>query len=342
MSDVLSQQEIDSLLSGMSAGTIQVDDVISEKLSKQEVVTYDFRRPSRLSKNQLRSFQTAHESFAETFGYYLVSKLQTVVSISVTSVDQLFYSEFILSVSTPSCLYVFDIEGTDGNGIMEISPQLAFSLVERLLGGGADGPKKSRAITSIEQAVILGIIQRAFEDLSSAWRSLGDLAFSYSRLETEADFVQIAPGSEIVLVVSFDVNIGSNSYLLNLCFPTFALEDVLANLNRRQLTAALKAPEKKARENEGILQRQIATTYLPVIAELGSSAVSIRELMELKIGDVLKLNTKIDQEIQLLIAGKRKLAVRPGTVDNKKAVRVIRKLNDDDIVEEPMSSGSKE
>src|ERR1700754_430661 len=160
MADVLSQQEIDNLLSGMSRGMVQVEDVMGSDLSRREASSYDFRRPSRLSKNQIRTFQTVHEDFAEAFGYYLVSKLQTVVSISVNSVDQLFYSEFILSVSNPSCLYVFDIEGTDGSGILEISPQLAFAIVERLLGGGTDAPKKSRAITVIEQAVVRGIIER--------------------------------------------------------------------------------------------------------------------------------------------------------------------------------------
>jgi len=137
MSDVLSQNEIDNLLTEMTSGRVDVEDVVSAKATKGDISSYDFRRPNRISKNQVRTLQTVHESFAEVFGYYLVSKLQTVVSITITSVDQLFYSEFILSVSNPSCLYIFDIEGTDGSGIMEISPQLALTIIERLLGGSA-------------------------------------------------------------------------------------------------------------------------------------------------------------------------------------------------------------
>lgn len=333
MSDVLSQQEIDNLLSGMSSGAIQVDDVLNEQLGQREVITYDFRRPSRLSKNQLRTFQNVHESFGETYGYYLVQRLQTIVSISVSSVDQLFYSEFILSVSTPSCLYVFDIEGTDGSGILEISPQLAFTMVERLLGGGTVATKKSRAISSIEQAVIHGMIERLFGDLTNAWRSIGDLKFNLSRFEAEADFVQIAPGSEIVLVASFDVNIGTNSYLMNLCFPTFALEDIIAGLGRRQLTAGLKTAGEKNEENERMVRKQIAKTRLPVIAELGQANLKVSDLLDLKEGDIIKLNTKIDQELQMIIGGRRKLAVRPGTVDGKKAVRVTRELRNDEIID---------
>lgn len=339
MSDVLSQNEIDSLLSGMSTGALSVEDVVTPvRKAEDNIAAYDFRRPNRLSKNQLRTLQTVHESFAEAFTFHLVSKLQSLVSVSVTSVDQLFYSEFVLSIANPSCLYVFDIIGTDGSGILEISPQLAFSLVERLLGGASDSASSSRAITQIEQAVIRGIIERALSDLSGSWRSLGDLGFRFSRFETEADFVQIAPGSEIVLIVSFDVNIGSasgsSSYLMNLCFPTFALEEVIAQLNRRQLTAGMKTSSEKLRENEVVVQRQLAKTHLPVVAELGRAQITVRDLLEMKTGDIIKLNTRIDQELQLMIAGQRKLAVRPGTVNGKRAVRVMRKLVDQDIIEE--------
>ena len=262
-----------------------------------DVSNYDFRRPNRISKNQVRTLQTVHESFAEVFGYFLVSKLQTIVSISVTSVDQLFYSEFILSVSNPSCLYIFDIVETDGSGILEISPQLALSIIERLLGGSAEIQRKPRTITPIEQAVIRGVIEHALYDLSTAWRSIAELTFRYSRLEMEADFVQVAPSSEIVVVISFDVNIGVHSYLLNLCFPTFALEEVLARLNRQQVTtSAVVQSAERMKENMVTMKQQIASTYLPVIAELGKAAISVRELMDLNIGDIIKLKTKVDQE----------------------------------------------
>lgn len=334
MSDVLSQSEIDSLLSDMSSGTVDVDEILTNKTIKGEIANYDFRRPNRISKNQVRTLQNIHESFAEVFGYYLVSKLQTVVSISVTSVDQLFYSEFILSVANPSCLYVFDIEGTDGSGILEISPSLALTLMERMLGGSADSQEKSRNITPIEQAVIRGIIEHAFADLRNSWKSIADLNFKFSRLEMEADFVQVAPASEIVVVISFDVNIGTQSFLMNLCFPTFALEEILAQLNRQQITtSAVKISESKMRENMKMISRHIDNTFLPVYAELGKAKLNVRDLLELKKGDVIKLDKRINEEIEVIIGKKRKLAARPGTVEGKKAVRIIRPLTDEDLIE---------
>lgn len=335
MSDVLSQTEIDALLNEMTSGRIDVDEILDGKLAKGDISNYDFRRPNRISKNQVRTLQTIHESFAEIFSYYLVSKLQTVVSITVTSVDQLFYSEFILSVSNPSCLYVFDIEGTDGSGIMEVSPQLALSIIERLLGGTGENPPKPRTITPIEQAVIRNVIEHALSDLRNAWRSIADLKFVFSRLETEADFVQIAPASEIVVVVSFDVNIGVHTFLMNLCFPTFALEEVLARLNRQQVTTtAMKQSPERIKENIEILKQQMSSTYLPIIAELGKASITVGELLELKPGDVIKINKRINEEIEILIAGKRKLAARPGSVDGKKAVKITRQLTEEDNIQD--------
>lgn len=343
MADVLSQSEIDNLLSEMTSGAVDVENIIAGKAKKGEISNYDFRRPNRISKNQVRTLQTVHESFSEVFGYFLVSKLQTIVSINVTSVDQLFYSEFILSVSNPSCLYVFDIEGTDGSGVLEINPQLALTIVERLLGGTTDTQTKPRTITPIEQAVVRGVVEHSLSDLRNAWRSIADLNFIYQRLEMEADFVQVAPSSEIVVVISFDVNIGMHTYLMNLCFPTFALEDVLARLNRQQVTnSTLKTSPNRMKENLGIMRHQISATYLPVIAELGKTALKVQDILELRVGDVIKTSKRINEEIELMIAGKRKLAARPGSVDGKKAVRITRMLTDDDIVEENIAYKAEE
>lgn len=335
MADTLSQSEIDKLLSEMSSGSLDVDDFLSERIKKAEISNYDFRRPNRISKNQVRTLQSVHENFAESFGYYLVSRLQTVISIAVTSVDQLFYSEYILSVSNPSCLYVFDIEGTDGSGILEISPQLALTLVERLLGGTGDVQPKPRPITPIEQAVIRGVVEHILVELQKAWRSIAELSFKFQRLEMEADFVQIAPSSEIVIVISFDVNIGLHTYLMNLCFPTFALEEVLTKLIRQQITAVpIKQTPEKIRDNMEVVSKHMAKTYLPVIAELGKSTITVRELLELKAGDIIKLKNKITDEVIVSVAGKKKFAGRPGSVDSKKAVKILRLLRDEDILDD--------
>jgi flagellar motor switch protein FliM len=141
-----------------------------------------------------------------------------------------------------------------------------------------------------------------------------------------------------VIVISFDVHVSGHTFLMNLCFPTFALEEVLAKLNRQQVTtSAHPQSEKKIRENIVAVNQQISITYLPVIAELCKTSINVTELLDLKVGDVMKTKKRIDQEIEIIIAGKRKLAARPGVVDGKKAVRIIRPLTADDLYEEDLS-----
>ena len=337
-SPTLDQNLIDNLLKEVSSGTTSIDD-LTNKYGRMAINNYDFRRPNRISKNQVRTLQSIHENFAEAFAYHLVSKLQTTINITPTSVDQLFYSEYILSVANPSCLYVFKIAGTDGSGILEISSQLALMIVERLLGGNAEELPKPRTITPIEQTVVRSIMEHSFADLKSAWKTISDtIGFKYQRLEQEAEFVQIAPSSEIVIVISFDVHIGQHIFLMNICFPTFALEEVLAKLNRQQVTTAVHPQSpKKIKENIITVNQQISTTYLPVVAELGKTSITVSELLELKAGDVIKTNKRVDQEIEVIIAGKRKLAARPGVVEGKKAARIIRPLTADDMYEEDIT-----
>ncbi|MFN3782034.1 MAG: flagellar motor switch protein FliM, partial [Candidatus Kapaibacteriota bacterium] len=159
----------------------------------------------------------------------------------------------------------------------------------------------------------------------------------FQRLEMEADFVQIAPSSEIVIVVSFDVNIGLHTYLMNICFPTFALEEVLTKLTRQQVTAGpIKMTPEKIRENLEIVKKHMSKTYLPVSAELGKTSITVKELLELKVGDIIRLKNKITDEIIISVAGKKKFAARPGMVDGKKAVKILRLLREEDLVEDDL------
>ncbi|MCS7170236.1 MAG: flagellar motor switch protein FliM, partial [Candidatus Kapabacteria bacterium] len=256
MPQVLSQQEIDVLLTGISSGTVEVEDLLREPT--KQVLPYDFRRPNRISKSQLRSLQSIHESFAETVAYYLLSRLQALASIGVTSVDQLFYSEYLLSLPRPGCLYIVELENTQRQIILELSPQLALIVVERLLGGeGVAVPPKTRSVTPIEQAVLKGVVEHMLRALEESWSSTAPMRFCLLRMETEPDFVQIASASEIVAVISMQVTVGIHSYAMSLCYPTFALEEVLSRLERQQITHA--ASYEQQRLSRAIIQKHLQT-----------------------------------------------------------------------------------
>jgi flagellar motor switch protein FliM len=334
MSQSLSQKEIDKLLNDMSSGALSIDQIIDGAKRKTEVMNYDFRRPNRISKNQIKFLHNIHESFAEVFGYYLVSKLQTIVSVDLTAVDQLFYSEFILSVSSPGCLYIFDIEGTDGSGILEVSPNLALNLVEIMLGGNAETQQKPRTITPIEQSVLRNLIEHLFSDMSSAWDVIGGLKFKLNRMESEADFVQIAPASEIVIVLSFDVHIGQNTYTMSVCYPTFSLEDKMNKLNAQTMATSSKSTRKtRAKDTEKNIKKQMEKSTLPLSVELGQTTITVAELLKLEVGDLIMTDKKISEDVEVSISGQKKLTAKIGNVEGKKAVKITGRIKPEDIID---------
>jgi len=331
MPEVLSQSEIDNLLAGIGKepeASAKAAEVV-EKV-EQDVQGFDFRRPNRVSKNQLRILQAVHETFAELFGFYLASKLQTQVSITVSSVDQLFYSEYQLSIGSPTCLYVFNMENAEGRGVLELSPTLVFAIVERLLGGGGAEPnRKLRAVTEIEKSLVKASVDKAFQDLQNAWKSISNLKFKYDRFESEADFLQIAPASEIVLVVSFDVQIANTKYLMNLCFPTFSLEDIIQRLNVQHVAPITSSGAEQRMKSETTL-RNLSTTELPVSVSLGKTTISLRDLIELQKGDVIILDSKRDTYLPVKIASRTKFYAKVGVHDGHQAVKIIRSASEEE------------
>jgi flagellar motor switch protein FliM len=327
MPEILSQQEIDNLLSGLGGSPAAMAKTeAAAKRTEKEILTFDFRLPNRLSKNQLKTLQAVHENFAEAFASYLVSRLQTTVTIDVTSVDQLFYSEYVLSIASPSCLYIFRVVESDALAILELSPMLVLACVARMLGGPHEEEMKPRNITRIEQSIVRGLILRAMTDLQNSWKVISPLTFSLERFESEGDFAQVAPTSEIVLVICFEVRIGEKKFLMNLCFPTFALEDVLAKLTSQHFSHStnIKFSEEWAKN----LQKQLEKTTISATAVLGSTEMSLKELIDLEVGDVLKTHIPISTECQVVIGDKPRLWGSPGISNGKKALKIT-KFNSD-------------
>ncbi|MBI5471709.1 MAG: flagellar motor switch protein FliM [Ignavibacteriae bacterium] len=275
--------------------------------------------PHRLSKRQLQTFHAIHEMFAESLSSHLVARLQTSVTMSVVSVDQMFYSEYTLSTAKPSCLYVFGIGEMNARAVMEMSPQLVLAIISRMLGGTSSGEERPRPITKIEQNIIKGVVVRILSDLEKAWTTIIDEKFVLERFETEGDFMQIAPTSEIVLVISLEVAIADHKYLMNLCFPTFVLEDVLAKLNTQNVGMARSGEQPNWSPT---ILKGLESTTLTATCLLGQSKLTLQQLMELEPGDVLMTETPIAGELSVLIGEKKRAFGRPGISNGKKSVKI--------------------
>ena len=322
MAEVLSQQEIDALLNGGASEAAKTEKIKIDK----EVIPFDFRLPNRISKNQLRTIHNINENFAEMFGSYLMTKLQTIVSCNVTSVDQIYYSEYVLSVSNPACLFTFDINHTDIKGILEFSSEFALTLVDRLLGGNGKGSKSSQVITPIEQKVLEVVINKILNDLGKAWQIIGDYTFKIDKFEPDIDFVQITSQSESVLLITFEVHFGEESFMMNLCFATYAFDTILSKLTNQNLSS-IRPIKYQGTTSANILTDHLKKTELNLEVEFGKSSISFSRLLKLKKGDVILLNTQLGDEIKVSVEKKHMFNGISGVVNNHKAVKITKKVD---------------
>jgi flagellar motor switch protein FliM len=323
MAEVLSQKEIDALLNNVQGGS---SETTAEGGLEKDVVPFDFRLPNRISKNQLRTIRNIHETFAEGFSSFLVSKLQTIVNINVTSVDQIYYSEYVLSVANPACLYTFDIKNTDVKGIFEVSPDLAMNLIDMLLGGNGENASKPKPITPIEQKVLNVIIDRVMQDLTKSWLIIGDYEFRTERFESDIDFAQITSQSESVLLVTFELMIGEKTFFMNLCFATFAFDTVLSKLTVQHLSK-IRPGKYSGTTAQNMIRENLSSSQIPLTVEFGKTKVSLKELMTLEKGDIIKLQNKIDCDFPVKLNEKIVFYGKPGVVNKHKAIKINRKAN---------------
>lgn len=318
MSEVLSQSEIDALLK--SGG-----EAAQQQTKEEEIIPYDFRLPNRISKTQLRTLRNIHENFAESFSSYLVTKLQTVVNIKLNSIDQIYYSEYVLSVPNPACLYTFQIKNTDIKGVLELNTDLALLLVDRLLGGNGSSKKQNNNITLIEQKVLTVIVERITQDLKKTWQIIDNMDFLVERFEPDIDFVQLTSPNESVLLISFEVSFGDESFLMNLCFATFAFDTILAKMSSQKLPTSI-SNKGQSKSSRHILGKQLNQVYVPVKVELGKTTITLKELSELKKGDVIILDNKIDEEHSIRVNDKLLFFGYPGISNKHKAIKITKSL----------------
>jgi flagellar motor switch protein FliM len=329
MSKILTQEEIDALLKNVS--TTQVFETATET-KERSVHLYDFKHPDRISKDQLRALRTIHDSFSRAFGTYLSSMLRTLVDINLLSIDQATYSEYMLSLSVPSCIYIIASSNLKGSAIVEVSPQFALIVVDRLLGGNGARSGNIRELTIIEQNILRKMMEAALNILTDAWRHIHRLNLYIESFESNPQFVQIAPSSETAAVVSFEILLRDMTFPMNLCFPYFVLDPLIQNLSTSWSNVGTK---KITNEDADALYKRLRLTKLPFKAQLGSTSLNMNEFLTLRVGDVLVLKEKNDQFLKLWVDGKVKFWGKPGISNMNKAVKIVRRVSDlEEIIHE--------
>lgn len=327
MAEVLSQAEIDALLAALSSGSVSVEHIKEEEEQKR-VRVYDFKRPNRFSKEQIRTLYMLHDNFARLLSTFLVTQLRAPAQVSLMSVQEMTFDEFMRSVPNPTLMALTRITEFTGQIVVEMNPSLAFALIERLFGGKALASTALRPPTDIELAVLERILRRMLDVLDEAWSRVSPLKPELDRIEINPQFVQIISPSEMVALVSLKIRVDEAEGLLNLCFPYIILKPVVAKLSARHWFSTLE--QGVASPGQGLLEQRLTRTQVPLVALLGRATITVRDLLNLQVGDVIELDVRASEAIKVLVGNRPKFLARPGQVGRHLGVQITARYKGDE------------
>jgi len=319
-SEVLSQNEIDALLSALSTGEMDADELKKEESSKK-VKVYDFKRALRFSKDQIRSLTRIHENFARLLTNFFSAQLRTFVQITVATVDQIPYEEFIRSIPKMTILNVFEVNPLDGRIVMEVNPNIAYAMLDRVLGGRGSSINKVDSLTEIETKIMGNLFERGFENLQEAWATLAKIDPVLTEFEINPQFLQMVSPNETVIVISLNTQIGEASGMINICIPHVVLEPIISKLSVHHWMQT--ATKERLPEEIAMIENKVRTADISIVAEIGKTEISIQDFLYLDIGDVIDLNAHLDQSLTVNIGGIPKFTAQPGKVGKKMAVQIL-------------------
>ncbi len=299
MAKVLSQEEIDALLSSISGSG---ESGAGSQIDIKKVALYDFKHPNLISKEQMRLLEIIHEGMVRNLGVYLSAQLRMIVDMNLLAIDQIMYSEFVMSIATPAATYVGVIDDPMSYFVMEISPQLVIFVVERLFGGPGNFIPVGRPISVIERRVMNRVVERIAGEISKNWGNIKKFNCEFRRFESNPEFVQIVPAQEPVVVVSMEIKVRGNKTMLNLCYPYIWISNILSETDvQDKLIFGVKEPSQEERE---IGINNLYLTNVSLKAYLGKSRLTLREILNLKVGDIICLDTSINSKIPVFIQNK--------------------------------------
>lgn len=321
MSKLLTQQEMDVLL--MDAATVgDVSGNLETQGRNIEAKKFDFQRPHQLPENQLQALQTVNKKFAVNVEKYFFSNLEKQISINPLGTNSLYLSEYLLTITNPTAAYVFTIDQYETSGLIEFNSNFAVSTVVNLLGGRQESEIKPRALTILEQRVFKNIADKILVELQAAWQKHGNNSFSIDRFETCSENLQISIPTEVMLITSFEVNYEKQKFNFNIIYPAAALMKMIAHSSFD--TKGNLKDQKYNKHYSEFVKQQLYQTTLSGVAVLGTSSVSIRELLELKPGDIIRTKIPVNGEVNIIIGNKLNIKGKPGVSNGHLAISVTR------------------
>ena len=326
MSDILSQSEIDNLLKQLSDGDLDVDQIQGE--DEKQVKNYDFSRPTKFSKEHLRTLEIIFEHYSRLVSTNLPVYLRKNVQVSVASSETVTFSEFSNALSNPSVLGIINFAPLNGNIIIEIATNLCYAMLDRMLGGSGQPLEKSRDFSDIELTILQKLLIMFTQLLREPWKNVLDISPVLSRLETNPQFAQVIAPSDMIAIVTLNMKIGDVEGMLNICLPFFTLEDVMDKLNTKYWFSTMQ--EKDNKSYTEAIESLISKAQIPVKAVLGKSSISVNDFLQLHVGDVIKLDRSVDDELDVYVGNIKKFAAMPGSTNDNYAVRITQILKEEE------------
>lgn len=318
MGDVLSQNEIDNLLSALNSG--EFDSAELEEVEERQVRDYDFARPSKFSKDHLRTLVFIFEHYARLLSTNLPVYLRNNVQVEVMHAEAATFQEFSNSLSNPVLLGVVNFAPLEGNIIIEIASGLGYAIVDRMLGGSGVPLEKAREFTEIELTIIERIMVVCTNLLVEPWQNVQRLEPTLERIETNSQFAQFVSPNEMTSIVTMNIKIGDVEEVINVCIPYTVLEPVIEKVNTKYWYSTTGA--KGNEDYQGIIEDNISKAQIPVRAIMGRSAISVNDFIHLQVGDIIKVNTKLEDDLDVYVGNIKKFSALPGAYDDAYAVKI--------------------
>ena len=326
MSDILSQSEIDNLLKQLSEGDLDVDQIQGE--DEKQVKNYDFSRPTKFSKEHLRTLEIIFEHYSRLISTNLPVYLRKNVQVSVASSETVTFSEFSNALSNPSVLGIVNFAPLNGNIIIEIATNLCYTMLDRMLGGSGQPLEKSRDFSDIELTILQKLLVMFTQLMREPWKNVVEISPVLSRLETNPQFAQVIAPSDMIAIVTLNMKIGDVEGMVNICLPFFTLEDVMDKLNTKYWFSTMQ--ENHDEHYEEYIESMIRRVDIPIKAVLGRSTISVNDFLNLQVGDCIRLDSRVDTDMNVYVGNIKKFTALPGTDRDSYAVQITSVIREEE------------
>lgn len=327
MGDVLSQAEIDKLLSAFSSGN-QAEIKLATGSSK-EAVNYNFSRPSKFNREQLRTLEIIYDNYGRALSSFLTGYLRTNIEVEVINSEPITYRDFSMSLSNPTIIAIVDFEPFKGQLILELSINLGYAIIDRILGGPGYPTNETRDLTEIEKVLLERVFMQMLGFMPEAWENVAHVDPKLNQIETNVQFAQVLPPNEMTALVTLDVKVGSVKGFFNFCIPHIVIESIAQKLSTKNWFTS-KSSAKEISIHRDQLEDRLENTWIDVSAVVGRTNVMVSDFVNLQVGDVIPLDSYINSNLSVMVGDLLKFNAKPGISRGKNAIQITSLIRRED------------